>query len=41
MTAGDTIANLVVAKVGTDGKVRLFNNSGRVHLVADVTGYFI
>jgi uncharacterized protein (DUF1501 family) len=39
--AGDTIANLVVAKVGVGGKVRLFNSSGRVHLIADVAGYFI
>jgi hypothetical protein len=39
--AGDTIANLVVAKVGAGGKVRLFNSSGQVHLIADVTGYFI
>jgi hypothetical protein len=38
---GDTIANLVVAKVGAGGKVRLFNSSGRVHLIADVAGYFI
>lgn len=38
---GGTIANLVIAKVGTDGRVRLYNHAGGVHLVADVTGYFI
>ncbi len=38
--AGDTIANLVVAKVGTNGMVRLYNHNGAVNLVADVTGYF-
>jgi uncharacterized protein (DUF1501 family) len=39
--AGDTIANLVVAKVGSQGKVRLYNHAGAVNLIADVTGYFI
>jgi uncharacterized protein (DUF1501 family) len=38
---GGTIANLVVAKVGTNGKVRLYNHAGRVDLIADVTGYFV
>ncbi len=37
--AGDVRANLVVAKVGADGEISLFNNSGTVHLVADVVGY--
>jgi uncharacterized protein (DUF1501 family) len=38
---GGTIANLVVAKVGANGRVRLSNDAGGVHLLADVTGYFI
>jgi len=38
---GATIANLVVAKVGANGKVRLYNDAGGLHLLADVTGYFI
>ena len=41
VAAGDTIANLVIAKVGTNGKVRLYNHTGAVNLVADVTGYCI
>jgi hypothetical protein len=41
VASGGTIANLVVAKVGTNGKVRLFNHAGGVQLIADVTGYFI
>ncbi len=41
IAAGGTAANLVVAKVGSNGKVRLYNNSGSVDLIADVTGYFI
>jgi uncharacterized protein (DUF1501 family) len=38
---GGTIANLVIAKVGANGRVRLYNDTGGVHLLADVTGYFI
>jgi uncharacterized protein (DUF1501 family) len=38
---GGTIANLVIAKVGANGRVRLYNDAGGVHLLADVTGYFI
>lgn len=36
---GLTVANLVVAKVGTGGAVRLYNNYGSVHLIADLAGY--
>ena len=39
-TAGQTRANLVIAKVGADGAVAMFNSAGRLHLVADVVGYF-
>jgi hypothetical protein len=27
-------------KVGIDGKVKLYNNSGDVHAIFDVAGYF-
>lgn len=37
---GQTVPNLVVAKVGVDGKVTLFNSHGSTHLIADVTGWF-
>ena len=40
LNSGDTVANLVVAKVGDGGRVRLYNHSGAVHLVADVMGFF-
>ena len=39
-TAGKNIPNLVVAAIGADGKVRLFNKNGSVHLIADVMGYY-
>jgi hypothetical protein len=40
--AGQTVPNLVVVPVGSDGKVSLFNgSSGTVHLLADISGYFL
>ena len=35
------IANTVTMSIGAGGKISLFNNSGSVHLVADVTGYLL
>ena len=37
--AGQTVPNLVIAKVGSDGKISYFNNSGRVQVIMDVLGY--
>ena len=37
---GLTVANLVLAKVGTDGQISIFNSSGSTHVIADVVGYF-
>ncbi|MFE5627230.1 PKD domain-containing protein [Streptomyces virginiae] len=40
-TAGQSVPNLVIVPVGTDGYVELFNGGwGTVDLIADVTGYF-
>lgn len=39
VTAGRTVANLVTVAVGPDGRVRLRNQAGAVHLVADLSGY--
>jgi hypothetical protein len=38
--AGQTVPNLVTAKVGDGGTVALFNNAGSVHVVADVAGWY-
>ena len=39
--AGDTVSNLAVLPVGTDGRIALYNGSpGSTHIVADVAGYF-
>lgn len=41
MNAGQTIANSATVKVGTDGKLRIFNgSSGTTHVIVDVSGYF-
>ncbi len=37
---GFTGANLITVKLGTGGKVRIFNNTGSTHVVADVMGYY-
>jgi hypothetical protein len=39
-TAGTTIPNLVIAKVGTNGNISLYNHDGTTHLLADIVGYF-
>lgn len=39
-TAGQTVPNLVLAKLGNGGMVSLFPNAGQLHMVADVVGYF-
>jgi hypothetical protein len=38
--AGATVPNLVVAKVGSNGQISIFNNAGTVDVIADVVGYF-
>ncbi|MEZ5142206.1 MAG: hypothetical protein R2726_06755 [Acidimicrobiales bacterium] len=38
--AGVTIPNAVTVKVGANGKIRVFNNSGNVDVIIDVVGYF-
>jgi hypothetical protein len=38
---GVSVPNLVIARVGVDGKVSMYNNEGTVHLVGDVQGYFL
>ena len=40
--AGQTVPNLVIAPVGANGKVDLYNGStGTVQLVADISGYYL
>lgn len=37
---GQTVPNLVIARVGTEGKISIYNNVGNVDVVADTQGYF-
>ena len=37
---GQTIANLVVAKVGSNGQIWIYNSAGSTHVIADVAGWF-
>lgn len=37
---GPPVPNVVIVKVGADGKVRLRNEAGSVHLLADVAGWY-
>ncbi len=39
-TAGQTVPNLVMVKVGADGNVRVYNAVGQAHVIFDVVGYF-
>jgi hypothetical protein len=38
--AGTTIANLVTVRVGSNGRVSIFNSVGAVHVVVDVIGFY-
>lgn len=38
--AGQTIANLVTAKIGSDGDDGFYNANGSVYAIADVVGYY-
>ena len=38
--AGQVVPNLVIVKVGLNGKVALYNAAGSTHVLADVVGWF-
>jgi hypothetical protein len=39
-SAGETIPNLVIVKLGTSGQVSFFNYGGSVDVIADVVGWY-
>ena len=41
LRAGDVAANLVIAKVGADGKVAIYNDNGDTDVAVDAMGYFL
>jgi hypothetical protein len=40
LTGGQTRPNLVMVKVAADGKIRIYNHSGSVHVLVDVVGFY-
>lgn len=40
MAAGQTVPNMVLARVGTNGKISIFNSAGSTHVIVDVLGCF-
>jgi len=38
--AGTTIANLVTVRVGSNGRVSIFNHAGTAHVIVDVMGFY-
>jgi plastocyanin len=38
--AGDVVPNLVIVKVGTNGRVSLYNESGSLNVISDVVGWY-
>jgi hypothetical protein len=38
--ANQTAPNLVIAKVGSEGKVAAYNAAGSAHLIVDVVGWY-
>lgn len=38
--ANQTLANMITVKLGANGKLRLFNNTGSAHAIFDVAGYY-
>lgn len=41
VVSGQTIANLVMVGLGSNGKVSIYNNLGNTDMVVDVVGYFL
>ena len=39
-SGGQTVPNLVTVKVGSDGKINVYNNKGTTHVVLDVAGWY-
>ena len=39
-TPGQTIPNLVIAKIGTGGQISIYNDTGTTHVIADIAGWF-
>jgi len=40
VAAGQVVPNMVIAKVGTDGAIDIYNAAGQTHVVVDLLGWF-
>jgi hypothetical protein len=38
--AGQVVSNAVIAKVGADGTISIFNSAGNSHIIVDINGWF-
>ncbi|MGL5825494.1 MAG: hypothetical protein ACRCYU_11880 [Nocardioides sp.] len=38
--AGETVANAAIVKVSPGGAIKVYNSTGSVHVLADVTGFY-
>jgi len=38
--AGQTVPNLVTAKLGANGQLSIYNVAGNTHVIADVVGWY-
>jgi uncharacterized protein (DUF1501 family) len=41
MAPGETVANMVIARLGSGGRLSVYNNGGSSHVVIDVLGAFV
>jgi len=39
-TPGQTVPNTVIAQIGTDGSISIYNALGSTHVIVDITGWF-
>jgi hypothetical protein len=39
-TRGVTVPNLVIVRLGTGSGISIFNNSGTVHVILDLAGFY-
>jgi hypothetical protein len=40
LSPGRTVPNLVTVRIGTGGRISIFNNDGQTNVIVDVVGYF-
>ena len=41
LDAGQILPNLVLGRLGADGTLGIYNDTGEVHVLADLAGFFV